>query len=49
MSALRDSYKVLSILGRFKAASRGPKALAKNTVRRHAHRGMARAMRRSGL
>lgn len=49
MSAVRAAYKLLSLLGTAKAASRGPKALGKNYVRRTAHRGLARSMRRWGL
>lgn len=49
MSLFRTAYKVLSALSTAKAASRGPKALGRNVVRRTAHRSLARGMRKWGL
>lgn len=49
MSLLRAAYKALSVASTAKAAVRGPKALGRNLVRRKAHRGLARTMRRWGL
>jgi hypothetical protein len=42
----RRAYRVLSILGDIKASRRGPDALGRRIVRRHAHRGLARVLRR---
>lgn len=49
MSALRSAYKLLSVISTIKAAMKGPKALGRNYVRRKAHGGLARTMRRRGL
>lgn len=49
MTLLRSAYKALSVLSTIKAATRGPKALGRNYVRRKAHGGLARTMRRWGL
>jgi hypothetical protein len=49
MSATRSAYRLLSVLGTIRAAFKGPKALGRRVVRQKAHKGLARAMRRSGL
>lgn len=49
MSFLRAAYRALSLLSTAKAASKGPRSLGKNVVRRKAHKSLARGMRRIGL
>lgn len=46
MSTLGKCYRALSIAGQVKAASKGPDALAKNFVRRKAHRTLAHSLRK---
>lgn len=46
---MRAPYRLLSILGDFKAASRGPGALVRRKVRSRAHRELAKAMRRTPI
>lgn len=45
----RDAYRALSIWNGIRALFRGPKAFARFLLRREAHKGLARTMRRSGL
>jgi hypothetical protein len=42
----RLAYRILSLLGDFKAAHRGPSALIKRKVRAAAHRELAGVLRR---
>lgn len=42
---MRFFYKLLSIIGDFKAASRGPDKLFKRYVRKSAHKSLAKALR----
>jgi hypothetical protein len=43
---MRAIYKLLSILGDFKAASKGADALAKRKVNQAAHKSLAKALRK---
>lgn len=43
---IRSIYKLLSILGDTKAASKGPNALAKRKVNQFAHKQLAKGMRK---
>lgn len=43
---LRSLYRVLSLAGDVKAASRGPGAFGRRYVRRAAHRTLARVLRK---
>ncbi len=46
---MRTFYKILSVLGIMKAASKGPEALTKNYVRRKSHKALAKALRKGGI
>ncbi len=46
---LRSLYRVLSVFAFLSAASKGPGGVVRFGVRRAAHRGLARSMRRFGL
>lgn len=46
---LRPAYRLLSILNLVRSASRGPESFARTLVRREAHKGTARALRKVGL
>jgi hypothetical protein len=43
---VRSLYRLLSLLGSVKAASRGPGPLARRVARQHANRHFNRALRR---
>lgn len=43
---MRDVYRLLSRAGDARAAARGPAPLARRQVRKAAHRGLARGLRR---
>lgn len=43
---MRALYRLLSLLGDAKAASRGPGAYGRRLVRKAGHRGLGRAMRK---
>ena len=49
MSATKDVYRLLSLANLVRALFRGPAALGRYLVRRHAHKALARTMRRAGL
>ena len=46
---LRSLYRILSAFAFLSAASKGPGGMVRFGVRRVAHRGLARSMRRLGL
>lgn len=43
---MRTLYKLLSIFGDFKAASKGPSAYAKRKVNQQAHKQLSKALRK---
>lgn len=45
----RPIYRLLSLFHTARAASKGPVPLAKNLARKHAHKTLARTMRKAGL
>jgi hypothetical protein len=45
----KDIYRALSIWNTLRAAFKGPVPLARNLVRKQAHKTLARTMRRHGL
>jgi len=42
----RSAYRLLSVLGDLKAARRGPDAIGRRMVRRHAHKTLASWLRK---
>lgn len=46
---MRTLYRLLSLWTQARAASRGPKAYARNRARSYAHRTLTRTMRGHGL
>ncbi len=46
---MRPLYRLLSVLGDVKAASRGPEAFLRRKVRARAHREVAKGLRRWGV
>lgn len=46
---LKTLYKILSVIGDVKAASKGPTAYGKRAIRKKAHKGLAKSMRKWGL
>ena len=46
---LRSLFRLMSLFALVTSVSRGPKAVVKNRVRRAAHRGFSRSLRKMGL